>query len=103
LLELDAAGTVTHYSPLAYEYEPRDAPANLVGCNLFRDVKPVARVTEFRDRFQVFLQSPLPTEVFNLTFSDSDNCVHARITMVQADEPRIADSGKLILVRVVKV
>lgn len=101
-MELDAAGTVTQYSPAGEEKEPSNGPLNLVGCNLFTDVAPIAQVREFHDRFQVFLQSPLPTEVFNLKFKDSQNSFQARIMLAQINQQHQSSNGRTVLVRVSK-
>ncbi|HEX8492832.1 MAG TPA: hypothetical protein VF658_08335 [Pyrinomonadaceae bacterium] len=101
-MELDDAGTVTQYSPAAEGKEMNDSTLDLVGCNLFTDVAPIAEVKEFRDRFQVFVQSPLPTEVFNLKFKDSHESVHARIMLAQISQQQHSSNGKLVLVSVTK-
>ena len=102
LMELDTAGMVTQYSPDGADKEPSTQPLNLVGCNLFKDVAPIARVKEFYERFQLFLQSPLPTEVFNLNFNDSRESVHARIMLAQRNERQRRGGCKSVLVRVIK-
>lgn len=101
-MELDAAGTVTQYSPAAEEKEMSDSVLNLVGCNLFTDVAPIAKVKEFQDRFQVFVQSPLPIEVFNLKFNNSDENIQARIMLAQISQQQHSGQGKMVLVRVTK-
>ena len=101
-IELDAAGTVKQYSPAGEERETSDALLNLVGCNLFTDVAPIAQVQEFHDRFQVFLQSPLPTEVFNLNFKESQTSVHARIMLAQISQQQQSSNARMVLVRVTK-
>jgi hypothetical protein len=101
-MELDAAGTVTQYSPASEEKEQSNVLLNLVGCNLFTDVAPIAQVAEFHDRFQVFLQSPLPTEVFNLKFKDSHTSFQARIMLAQINAQHQSSNGKTVLVRVSK-
>jgi photoactive yellow protein len=101
-IELDAAGIVTRYSPAGEGKTATNASPNLVGCNLFRDIAPIAEVKEFRDRFQVFVKSPLPTEVFKLTFNDCDNCINARIMLAQISEHHQSQRYKLFLVRVTK-
>lgn len=101
-MELDDAGTVTQYSPAGEERETSDALLNLVGCNLFTDVAPIARVKEFHERFQVFVQSPLPIEVFNLNFKDSQRSVQARIMLAQINQQQHSGNGKTVLVRVSK-
>lgn len=100
--ELDSTGRVTQYSPAVEERETSAAPLNLVGCNLFTDVAPIAQVKEFHDRFQFFLQSPLPTEVFNLKFKDSHESVQARIMLAQIRQQHQPGNGKMVLVRVTK-
>lgn len=101
-MELDDAGTVRQYSPTVEEREMGDTPLNLVGCNLFTDVAPIAQVKEFQERFQVFLQSPLPTEVFNLKFKDSKASVQARIMLAQISRQHQSSNGRMVLVRVTK-
>lgn len=100
LMELDAAGTVTQYRPDGREAS--NSLLYLIGCNLFEDVAPIAQVKEFRDRFHFLVQSPLPTEVFNLKFKDSEASVQARIMMAQAGEQSHSGNGKLVLVSVTK-
>lgn len=101
-MQLDTAGTVTHYSPAAQGEVQSNVLPDLVGHNLFRDVAPIAQVQEFRDRFQVFVQSPLPAEDFNLTFNDCAECVHARITLAQVTAEQQQGNRKLVLVHVAK-
>ena len=102
LMELDTAGMVTQYTPDGEDRETSTQMLNLVGCNLFTDVAPIAGVKEFQERFQVFLQSPLPTEVFNLNFNDSRESIHARVMLAQRREQLQAGGVRSVLVRLVK-
>jgi photoactive yellow protein len=102
LMELDTAGMVKQYTPDGENRETSTQPLNLVGCNLFTDVAPIAGMKEFRERFQVFLQSPLPTEVFNLNFNDSRESIHARVMLAQRHEQRRTGSVRSVLVHLVK-
>ncbi len=102
LMELDAAGMVTQYKPDGEGKETSTQPLNLVGHNLFTDVAPIANVKEFYERFQLFLQSPLPTEVFNLNFNQSEESIHARVMVAQRREQHQAGGVRSVLVRLVK-
>lgn len=105
LMELNACGVVRHYSPADDDDNKAedDSASAIVGCNLFTDVAPIAQVTEFRERFEVFVEAPLPTEVFNLTFNDNQHNVQARIMLAQGDErDQVSGSEKSVLVMVAK-
>lgn len=102
LLELDITGMVTKYRPADEKPKTSDSSPDIVGCNLFTDVAPISEVKEFRDRFQVFVQAPLPAEVFNLTFNDSQQSIHARIMLAQGSEYIESRQEKFVLVSVTK-
>jgi hypothetical protein len=102
-MELDITGMVTKYRPADEKQKASDSSPDIVGCNLFTDVAPISEVKEFRDRFQVFVQAPLPAEVFNLTFNDSRESIHARIMLAQGSEYIESRQEKFVLVSVTKV
>jgi photoactive yellow protein len=101
-IELDATGMVTRYKPADEKRGTSQPTPDLVGCNLFRDIAPIAQVAEFRDRFQFFVQSPLPSEVFNLTFNASDTSIQARVMLAQVIEKHRSGSEKLVLLRFIR-
>jgi hypothetical protein len=101
-MELDFTGMVTKYRPADERQKTSDSSHAIVGCNLFTDVAPISEVKEFRDRFQVFVQAPLPTEVFNLTFIDSHESIQARIMLAQGSEYIESRTEKFVLVSMTK-
>ncbi|HEV7906458.1 MAG TPA: hypothetical protein VGO96_21650 [Pyrinomonadaceae bacterium] len=99
LFELDAAGTVTRYSPAA-ETEPTVEARDIWGRNFFTEIAPVEQVVGFRLRFHSFMASGQAVERFTTTFAHGQQNIKVQIMMAHITEKSDEQRKRLALVRI---
>jgi photoactive yellow protein len=98
MFELDAAGTVIHYSP-ALE-EKADAPARgIVGKNFFTDLVAISQVEELKGRFHNFMADGDSVERFSLNFPYNQESVKVQIVMAHIIEKSEKGRERFALIR----
>ena len=98
MFELDATGTVLHYSPPSEK--SRETPAApVVGRNFFLDLVPLAQVQELRSRFLAFMADGHSVERFTLSFPYNQGSVKVQIVMAHLTERSERGIERFALVR----
>jgi photoactive yellow protein len=98
MFELDAAGTVLHYSPAAEE--KRDALANaIVGRNFFSELSTIAQIEELKGRFLRFMADGDSVERFTISFPYNHNSIKVQIVMAHLTEKSENGRERFALVR----
>jgi photoactive yellow protein len=85
LFELDATGTVVHYSPPTEE-KTNASSINVVGRNFFDDVIQEAQVKDLKLRFLNFMLDGNSVERFSLNFLFRQSNIKVQIVMAHLTE-----------------
>ena len=99
LLELDATGTVIHYSPAAAQNLSPPAQ-DILGRNFFNEVAPIEQVQDFRERFHGFMMHGEATHKFSTTFPLDGGSVKVQILLAHVTENSTYGRQRLALVRI---
>lgn len=98
MFELDAAGTVIHYSPAAEE--KRDTLAiGVVGRNFFGELIPFAPVEELKGRFLRFMADGDSVERFTISFPHNHSSIKVQIVMAHLTEKSEKGRERFALIR----
>lgn len=98
MFELDAAGTVLHYSPAAED--KRDALANaIVGRNFFGELSSIAQIEELKGRFLRFMTDGDSVERFTISFPHNHSSVKVQIVMACLTEKSEGGRERFALIR----
>lgn len=97
--ELDAAGTIIHYSP-ATEKRHDGLPANILGRNFFERLARVREVEELKRRFLHFMANGTSFERFTVNFPHNQESVKVQIVMAHVSEKSENGRERFALVRV---
>ena len=100
LLELDAAGTVMRYAPMAEHYAP--APrAEVIGRNFFAEVMPIEPLDGCQARFLAFMAGGREVEKFSLRVPcGGGGVVHMQVVLAAITERAASERRRLALVRI---
>lgn len=99
LFELDAAGTIVHYSP------PTDGTGDgfqngIVGSDFFKDVVPMHELKELKSRFLRFMTFGDSVERFSMSFPIERSVVKVQIVLARIFEYSSERRKRLALVRI---
>jgi photoactive yellow protein len=98
MFELNAAGTVVHYSPATEER--RDAQSNKVlGQNFFDDLFPTLQVAEMKSRFHRFMADGTSVERFTVSFPYNHESIKVQIVMAHLSEKTERGHERFALIR----
>lgn len=85
LFELDAKGTVVHYS--AASEEKKDTLANnILGRNFFEELISISQVEELKSRFLRFMAEGTSVERFTISFPYHQENIKVQIVMAHPSE-----------------
>jgi photoactive yellow protein len=99
MFELDAAGTVIHYSPAA-EDQRGSLSANIVGRNFFDRLASITEVEELKNRFMNFMADGTSFERFTISFPYNQESVKVQIVMAHVSEKSENGRERFALLRV---
>jgi photoactive yellow protein len=98
MFELDASGTVIHYSPASEG--KRDAVANnIMGQNFFNELVPITQVEELKSRFLNFMANGTSVERFTVSFPYNQESIKVQIVMAHLSEKTEKGRERFALVR----
>jgi photoactive yellow protein len=98
MFELDASGTIIHYSP-ASERKSNDHANGMVGKNFFNDLVAIAQMEELKSRFLTFMADGDSVERFSLSFPYNQESVKVQIVMAHLIERSERGRERFALVR----
>jgi photoactive yellow protein len=85
LIELDTTGKVLYYKPEQWDgFET--PPPDILGRNLFTEVKPIAETTAFQDQIKSFSRGHAPAISFNFTFEYGQKTFPVRVLLARIHE-----------------
>jgi photoactive yellow protein len=99
MFELDAAGTIVHYSP-STEEERDGSPNGIVGSDFFKDVAPLHELKDLKSRFLSFMTFGDSVERFSMSFPLEQNVVKVQIVLARIIEHSGGESKRLALIRI---
>lgn len=99
MFELDAAGTVIHYSPATGERKNL-APVNILGRNFFDRLTCISEVEELKNRFLNFMADGTSFERFTISFPYNQESVKVQIVMAHVSEKSENGRERFALLRV---
>lgn len=98
MFELDAAGTVLHYSPATEE--KRGAHSNgIVGRNFFNDLISIAQIEALKGRFLSFMADGDSVERFTISFPYNHSSIKVQIVMAHVTEKSENGRERFALIR----
>jgi photoactive yellow protein len=98
LFELDAAGTIVHYSPPT---EERDSSQNvIVGRDFFKDIAPMHELKDLKSRFLSFMTFGDSVERFSMSFPAERSIIKVQIVLARIFEHSNDERKRLALVRI---
>lgn len=99
MFELDAAGTVVHYS--AASEEKKDTLANnIMGRNFFNDLIAISQIEELKSRFLKFMANEgSSVERFTVSFPYEQKSIKVQIVMAHLSEKTEKGRERFALVR----
>jgi photoactive yellow protein len=98
MFELDAAGTVIHYSA-ASEEKNQTLVNNILGRNFFDELISVSQVEELKSRFLKFMADGTSVERFTLSFPYNQESIKVQIVMAHLSEKTEKGRERFALVR----
>jgi hypothetical protein len=97
LLELDPAGVVVRYAPVAEQgWRRRD----VLGRNFFTEVMPAERLYGFRARFLNFMAGGQAVDKFALSIPRAEGALKVQVVLTAANEGTAGRRERLALVRI---
>jgi photoactive yellow protein len=99
LLELDAAGTVMHYSP-ALERNPTVKSNDILGRNFFTEVLTASEIKAHQARFRLFMAQGQTVDKFSTTFPSEDGQIKVQIMLARVLDKSNGVAQRLALVRI---
>jgi photoactive yellow protein len=99
MFELDAAGTVIHYSP-ATEERKEMVPENILGRNFFDRFASILEVEELKRRFLRFMTNGTSFERFTISFPYNQESIKVQIVMAHVSEKSENGRERFALLRV---
>ena len=99
MFELDAAGTVIHYSP-ATEERKDSLPENILGRNFFERLASIREVEEVKRRFHNFMADGTSFERFTISFPYNQESIKVQIVMAHVSEKSENGRERFALLRV---
>jgi photoactive yellow protein len=99
MFELDAAGTVIHYSPATEERKDR-LPVNILGRNFFDRLASISAVEELKSRFLNFMADGTSFERFTISFPYNQESIKLQIVMAHVSEKSENGRERFALLRV---
>jgi photoactive yellow protein len=98
MFELDAAGTIIHYSPVS-ERKNSNHANGMVGKNFFNDLVAISQMEELKSRFLAFMADGDSVERFSLSFPYNQESVKVQIVMAHLIERSERGRERFALVR----
>jgi photoactive yellow protein len=98
MFELNAEGTVVHYSP-ATEERSHALSGRVVGRNFFDDLFPTSQVEEFKSRFHIFMADGTSVERFTLSFPHNREGIKIQVVMAHLSEKTEKGHERFALIR----
>ena len=99
MFELDAAGTVIHYSPATQDRRDALQP-NVVGGNFFDRLASISEVKELKSRFLNFMADGTSFERFTISFPYLQESIKVQIVMAHISEKSAQGRERFALLRV---
>lgn len=99
LFELDAAGTIVHYSPPT-EDKGDGSQNGIVGSDFFKDVAPMNELKDLKSRFLRFMAFGDSVERFSMSFPVERSVVKIQIVLARVFEYSSEQRKRLALVRI---
>ncbi|HEX8707198.1 MAG TPA: PAS domain-containing protein [Pyrinomonadaceae bacterium] len=99
LLELDAAGTVTRYSP-AQQRQTTLAARDILGRNFFTEVMPARQVSDLQSRFRLFMAQGETLDRSSFIYASEHGPVKVQVLLARVTEKSDAGSEHFALVRI---
>jgi photoactive yellow protein len=98
MFELDATGTVVHYS--AASEEKKDTLANnILGRNFFDELIAILQVEELKSRFLRFMADGTSVERFTISFPYNQENIKVQIVMAHLSEKTEKGRERFALIR----
>jgi photoactive yellow protein len=97
MFELDAAGTVLHYSPASED--KRVGSDSLIGKNFFGDLISIAQMEELKGRFLSFMADGDSVERFTISFPYKQESVKVQIVMAHLTEKSERGRERFAIIR----
>ncbi|HUQ31881.1 MAG TPA: PAS domain-containing protein [Pyrinomonadaceae bacterium] len=98
MLELDATGTIVHYSP-ATEERRAELAGKVVGRNFFEDFFSAAQVQNFKSRFHAFMADGASVDRFTLIFPYREESIKIQVVMAHLSEKTERGHERFALIR----
>ena len=99
MFELDAAGTVIHYSPVTEERKSSQS-FDIVGGNFFERLACIAEVEQLKNRFLNFMANGTSFERFTISFPYNQESIKVQIVMAHVSEKSENGRERFALLRV---
>jgi photoactive yellow protein len=98
MFELDAAGTVVHYS--AASEEKKETLANsILGRNFFDELISISQVEELKSRFLKFMANGTSVERFTISFPYNQETIKVQVVMAHLSEKTEKGRERFALIR----
>jgi photoactive yellow protein len=98
MFELNAMGTVVHYSPATEERKDTLA-GKVLGQNFFDDLLPTTQVDEMKSRFHRFMADGTSVERFTVSFPYNRESIKVQIVMAHLSEKTERGHERFALIR----
>ena len=99
LLELDPAGTVIRYAPMA-DHNLNVSRRAVLGRDFFTEVMPAAPLYGFRARFLAFMAGGQAVEKFSLRVPCDGGVINMQVVLAATAERSASERRRLALVRI---
>jgi photoactive yellow protein len=98
MFELDATGTIIHYSP-ANEERRAALAGKVVGRNFFDDFFAASQVENFESRFHAFMANGTSVDRFTITFPYQEESIKIQVVMAHLSEKTENGHERFALIR----